>query len=104
MTKYILFGSLVAVTALLAVQEKTVVKNKPEYPKVILNSTNYSSITTSECPRDLPRFIETGYVDSAGQTPEMAKHCQKCSIGVYSLHENEQVKKCTWCGDKDKSE
>lgn len=104
MTKYILFGSLITVTALLAVQEKTVVKNKPEYPKVILNSTDHYLRQYDECPRDIPKSYEAGYLDSSGQTPEMANHCQKCSIGVYSLHENEQVKKCTWCGNKDKSE
>ncbi len=103
MTKYILFGSLITVTALLAVQEKTVVKHKPEYPKVILNSPDSSQRIMTECPRSLPKIYESTFAED-GQTPEMAKHCQKCSIGVYSLHENEQVKKCTWCGEKEKSE
>lgn len=103
MTKYVLFASLAVVTALLAVQEKTVVKDKPEYPKVILNSPDSSQRIMTECPRNLPKIYDSIFAED-GQTPEMARHCQKCSIGVYSLHENENFAKCTWCGDREKSE
>jgi hypothetical protein len=101
MTKYVLITSLIGVTALLAVQEKSVVKHKPEYPKVILNSPDSSQRIVTECPRNLPKSYESVFAED-GQTPEMAKHCQKCSIGVYSLHENEEFAKCTWCGEKEK--
>lgn len=103
MTKYVLFASLAAVTALLAVQEKTIVKDKPEYPKVILNSPDSSQRIMTECPRNLPKIYESAFAED-GQTPEMANHCQKCSIGVYSLHDKEETKRCTWCGDREKSE
>jgi len=101
MTKYVLIASLIGVTALLAVQEKSVVKQKPEYPKVILNSPDSSQRIMTECPRNLPKSYESIFAED-GQTPEMAKHCQKCSIGVYSLHENEEFARCTWCGKKEK--
>ncbi len=100
MTKYILIASVIGVTALLAVQEKSVVKQKGEYPKVILNSPDSSQRIMTECPRNLPKSYESIFAED-GQTPEMAKHCQKCSIGVYSLHENEDFTKCTWCGEKE---
>lgn len=102
MKKIILFGSLVGITAaLFAVQEKTVIKNKQEYPKVILNSPDSSYRIMTECPRSVAKSYEANF---EGQSPEMARHCQSCMIGVFSLHENEEGRKCTWCGLKEKSE
>ncbi len=102
MTKYVLITSLIGVTALLAVQEKSVVKQKPEYPKVILNSPDSSQRIMTECPRDLVKNYEANYTDNESLKIDLPRHCQKCSIGVYSLHENEDFAKCTWCGAKEK--
>jgi hypothetical protein len=105
MKKVVLIGSLVGITAaLFAVQEKTVVKNKQEYPTVILNSPDNSNRFMNECPRSVSRSYEAVYASTEGQSPEMARHCQTCMIGVFSLHENEEARKCTWCGLKEKTE
>lgn len=103
MKNIILISSLIGVTAaLFAVQEKSVVKNKQEYPTVILNSPDNSYRNMTECPRSVPKIYEANYASTEGQTPEMARHCQSCSIGVFSLHENEEGRRCTWCGLKEK--
>lgn len=102
MKNIILVTSLVGITAaLFAVQEKTAIKIKPEEPTVILNSPDSSYRIMTECPRSLPRIYESAFAEDA-QTPEMARHCQSCMIGVFSLHENEEGRKCTWCGLKEK--
>ncbi len=105
MKNIILLTSLAGITAaLFELQEKPLAENKQEEPNVILNSRDSSYRITTECPRSLPKVYEKDYVFSEGQTPEMARHCQSCMIGVYSLHENEEGRKCTWCGDKEKGE
>jgi hypothetical protein len=103
MKKVVILISLIGVTAgLFGVQEKTVVKNKPEYPTVILNSKDDYQGFMTECPRNVPKSYEANYSNSEGQTPEMARHCQSCSIGVFSYHEGEEGRRCTWCSLKEK--
>jgi DNA-directed RNA polymerase subunit RPC12/RpoP len=29
------------------------------------------------------------------------RHCERCNIGVYSEHKEEDGKRCTYCGDKE---
>jgi len=103
MKKLVLISCLIGVSAaLFGVQEKSVVKNKQEYPTVILNSKDDSNIIT-ECPRNVPKSYEANYASTIeGQTPEMARHCQSCSIGVFSYHEGEEGRRCTWCKLKEK--
>jgi hypothetical protein len=78
---------------------------KQEFPTVIIPTQNYNQYTNL-CPRENTDYKNASerpdyQVGNAEDSIVFAKHCHHCSIGVYSEHKNETVKKCTYCGYKD---
>jgi hypothetical protein len=91
---------------------------KQEFPNVIIPAQKdapYVSPPTRNineyakfCPRDLDYKNASERYDyqtsNAESSVVFVKHCNRCNIGVYSEHQNEVGKKCTYCGDKDPSD
>lgn len=84
-------------------------KNEVQQLPEVLVPTTYKNNLAYENPTACPRNItptppaEYQYGD-AEQAVEFQKHCKKCSIGVYSMHEGKTVRHCTWCNDLEEPE
>ena len=82
-------------------------------PEVIVNGTStgkrgYSTSFTVElgeyCPRNNPNYKEEqeNYeINNAEGAMVYAKHCIKCRSGVYFKHEDESVRRCSYCEAKE---
>lgn len=56
------------------------------------------------CTRDMPNgssAIPVGYAEDSIDSTVV--HCKRCGIGVYSEHEGEEGRSCTYCKTKEKS-
>jgi hypothetical protein len=85
-------------------------------PEVIINGTSsgkgYSTNFTVElaqfCPKADPNYKTAAerfdYQTNDDGTTVFVKHCHKCNVGIYSLHNGETIKTCTYCGDKEQKE
>jgi hypothetical protein len=114
MKKYIIAGiASIGFAAVIAANTNNVhIRQKQELPEVILDpkgKKEYKYDVTFEfnipvCTRDTPNgssVIPVNYAeDSIDRT---AVHCKRCSIGVYSEHEGEEGRSCTYCKSKEKS-
>jgi hypothetical protein len=106
--------------ALGAAQATSVFSSKPvkveQLPEVIVNGT--SSVTkgyvgpidvNKYCPKANPVFkleneefaFQGVYQADEHGNIKFEKHCGKCSMGVYSFHNEESFKRCTYCGEKE---
>lgn len=83
---------------------------REELPEVIIKTrkTNTESFNPAlACTRDLPPGATMNnystsyeYTDENGEI-QVTKHCNKCNAGVYAIHEGEDFKTCSFCGDKE---
>jgi len=84
------------------------------FPEVIVNgsssgtgrySTKFTVDINQFCPRDNPNYKEEqerfNFQDNAEGAVVFVKHCSRCNIGVYSQHDEESFRRCTYCGDKE---
>jgi hypothetical protein len=116
MKRYIITGiASIGFVAVIAANTNNVqIKPKQELPlpEVILDSQGnkeYKYNVTFEfnipvCTRDIPNgssAIPVNYAEDS--IDRSAVHCKRCSIGVYSEHEGEEGKSCTYCKTKEKS-
>lgn len=79
-------------------------QSKQETPEVILENYKahqYSSEITSFCPRDLQNVSYSSSSVYSEDSVENFKHCEKCRIGVYAHHKNDEDRSCTFCGSKE---
>jgi hypothetical protein len=89
---------------------------KQEFPTVIIPAQNesphvvpttqYLNEYTKFCPRENLDYKNASerydyQTSNAEDSVVFVRHCRRCNIGVYSEHQNEIGKKCTYCGDKD---
>lgn len=115
MKKYIIAGlASIGFAAVIAANTNNVqIKQKQELPlpEVILDpkgNKQYKYDVTFEfnipvCTRDIPNGSSTIPVNYAEDSIDrIAVHCKQCSIGVYSEHEGEEGRSCTYCKSKEK--
>ena len=116
MKRYIITGivSIGFVAVIAANTHNVQIKPKQELPlpEVILDSKEnkeYKHDRTVEfnipaCTRDMPNgssAIPVGYAEDSIDSTVV--HCKRCSIGVYSEHEGEEGRSCTYCKTTEKS-
>jgi len=83
---------------------------KDELPEVIIKSRKSQAQDfnpTLACTRGLPPGTTMSnygtsyeYTDEHGET-QVTRHCNKCNAGVYAQHEGQDVKTCSFCGEKE---
>ena len=112
----LLFLSLAAVVSANVMIPKKIKPAKQELPEIIIPTESESphilkpiqykyEDRTKFCPRDdmnykqyNESFYQTGNAEDA---VVIVHHCERCNIGVYSEHKEEEGKRCTYCGDRE---
>lgn len=83
---------------------------KDELPEIIIKTRKINEQSFNPalaCTRDLPPGTTMSsygasyeYTDDNGEI-QVTRHCSKCDAGVYAVHEGEDFKTCSFCGDKE---
>lgn len=85
-----------------------IIPSQKESP-YILPPTQYFAEYAKACPKENLDYKNANerydyQIGNAEDAVVFVRHCHRCNIGVYSEHQNETTKRCTYCGDKDPSE
>jgi hypothetical protein len=111
MKRYIAAGiaTIGCIVAVYATSNNNIqIKPKQELPEVLVSANNpkktYSynisfEINPPPCTRNIPFNTDSSVKydgNTEGDTMELT-HCKSCSMGVYSFHDGEKVRTCSWC-------